>query len=319
MLEQDVAHRAPEIPPVRGEGVLVVGFDISFLRGLDVFDGLGRSFVVVERGQEPRLHADVQFLHLRRVHAEVLPTQGPHAYELHLSLEDVDDHGQLVNPGFPEQAAPEVHPVVVGELSTLLQPLVLQHVGLEILGVGVHSPELIHADHLSLVPHTVQFHQHAAGRLVVPDGILHFLAQKEVLTFVITLVDYLETGPIHTSEQFHAAVSAVLPVGNPHIEPAGQAELREHTVPQVMQPDEHLAQETRELFLDYRPFQRRCSGIATDIPFIHEHLAGLVQEGVQVTDRVERPHVHNQNGVFSFQRIQGISVIRVHHIGVGVE
>ena len=319
MLEQDVAHRPPEIPPVRGEGVLVVGFDISSLRGLDVFDGLGRGLVIIERGQEPRLHTDVQFLHFRRVHAKILPAQGPYAHQFHLPLEDVDDHGQFVDPGLPEQATPEVHPIVVGELSALLQPLMLQHIGLEILRIGVHGPELIHADHLSLVPHTVQFYQHTAGRLVVPDGILHFLAQKEVLTFVITLVDYLETGPIHTSEQFHAAVSAVLPVGNPHIEPAGQAELREHTVPQVMQRDKHLADETRELLLDHRPLQRRRPGITADIAFIHEHLTCLVQEGIQVPDRVKGPHVHNQNGVLSLQRIQGISIVRVHHISVGVE
>ena len=52
MLEQNVAYRPPEIPPIRSEGVLVVGFDISLFRGLDVLDGLGRFLIVIERRQQ---------------------------------------------------------------------------------------------------------------------------------------------------------------------------------------------------------------------------------------------------------------------------
>ena len=59
MLKQNVADRAPEITPVRGEGVGVVGFDISFLRFLYVFERMGGFFFVVERGKESRLDADV--------------------------------------------------------------------------------------------------------------------------------------------------------------------------------------------------------------------------------------------------------------------
>ena len=73
MLEQNIAHRAPKIPPIGGEGMLVIGFDISFLRGLDFLQGLGGIFVVVEWGEKPRFYTDVQFLHLRGVHAEILP------------------------------------------------------------------------------------------------------------------------------------------------------------------------------------------------------------------------------------------------------
>ncbi len=93
MLEQNVAYRSPEIPPVGSEGVFVVGFDISLFRCLDVFDGLGGLFVVVERGKETRFHADMQLLHLRGVQAEILPTQRPYADEFHLAFEDVDEHG----------------------------------------------------------------------------------------------------------------------------------------------------------------------------------------------------------------------------------
>ena len=98
MLEQDVAYRSPEIPPVGGEGVLVIGFDISLFRFLDLLQGLGGLLVVIERREESRLDADVQRLHLRRIELEIRSAERPHAHEFHLPLEDVDEHGQFVQP-----------------------------------------------------------------------------------------------------------------------------------------------------------------------------------------------------------------------------
>ena len=133
MPEQNVAHRSPEIPPVGGEGMLVIGFDISLFRFLNFFDGLGGLFVVVERGQEARFHADVQLLHLRGVQAEILSAQRPYAHEFHLAFEDVDEHGQLVQPSAAELVSPVVDTIVTRELTALLQAFVLQDVGLEVL------------------------------------------------------------------------------------------------------------------------------------------------------------------------------------------
>ena len=156
MLENDVAYRSPEVAPVGGEGVCLVGVYISFLRGLDVFKGDGGVFVVVEGGQEPRLDADMQVLHLGRVKAEIMPAQRPYADELHLALEDVDEHRQLVEPELAEQPSPAVDAVVVGEFAAVLEPLVLKHVGLEVLRVGVHRTELIDSDEIALVAYPRQ-------------------------------------------------------------------------------------------------------------------------------------------------------------------
>ena len=152
MLEQYIPHGPPEIPPVRGEGVLVIGFDIPFLGGLDVFQGLRGSFVIVERGQKPRLDADVQLLHLGCVQAEILPAQRTDTHQFHLPLENIDAHREFVQPGFPQHPPPYVHPVVIRELAALLQALMLQHVRLKVFGIGIHGPELVHADLFSLKP-----------------------------------------------------------------------------------------------------------------------------------------------------------------------
>ena len=133
MLEQNIAYRAPKVAPVGGEGTLVVRFDISLFRSLDILQGFGCLFIVIEWREQAWLYAHMQLLHLRRIEAEILPTQRSHSYKFHLSLEDVDAHGQFVNPGTPEPSAPKIHPVVVRELPTLLQSLVLQDIRLQIL------------------------------------------------------------------------------------------------------------------------------------------------------------------------------------------
>ena len=292
MLEQDVAHRTPEIAPVRGEGMLVVGFDISFLGGLHVFQCLRRFLVIVEWGQESRFHADVQFLHFRGIQAEILPTERTYADQFHLALEDIDKHGQLVDPGFPEQTSPEIHPVVIGELATLLQTLMLQHIGLEVFRIAVHRPELIDADHLPLIPNAVQFHKHSAGGFVIPDGSLHLLAQQVILPVVETLVNHLESGPIHPSQQFNAAVSPVLPIRHPHIEPTGPPHLGKRAMPQIMQSVQEFTQESGERTFDHRPLQTGSPGMAAEIPLVHQHLTRLVQERIQVPDLVPETLPH---------------------------
>ena len=177
MLEKNITHRPPEIPPVGSKGMLVVGIDIAFFGGLDIFQGLRRCLVVIERGQEPWLHADMQLLHLRRVHIEILTAQRADAHQFHLPLEDVDAHRKLVDPGFPEKASPEVHPVIIGKFPALLQSLMLQHIGLEIFGIAVHRPELIDANDIAFITHPRKFDETSARGFIVPYRILHFLAQ----------------------------------------------------------------------------------------------------------------------------------------------
>ena len=80
MLEQNITYRPPEIPPVCGEGMLMVSLNIPLLRRLNVLNGLRRLFIVIERRQKPRLHANMQLLHFRGIHPKILPTQGPYPH-----------------------------------------------------------------------------------------------------------------------------------------------------------------------------------------------------------------------------------------------
>ncbi len=319
MLEQNVSYRAPEIPPVGGEGVLVVGFDISLFRGLDVFDGLGGLFVVIERGQEARFHADVQLLHLRGIQAEILPAERTHAHEFHLSFEDVDEHREFIDPTTAEFVTPVIDTIVTRELAALLQAFVLQDVGLEVFRIGVHRAELVHADHLPFIPDSVQFDEGAKGGIIVPDGFAELLAQDKEFSFVKTLVNDFETSPVHSSQQFHTAVTPVLPLRYPHIKPAGPTHPGENPVPEIMEEIEHLSRESGTGALNYLPLQTRCSGMAQKVSSIHHVLVRFVQESIQVTDSGKAHLVDNQPRMMALKRIQRIAVVGIHDVSTRVE
>lgn len=98
----------------------MVGVNISFLRSLNIAQSNGGVLIIVERRQQSRLYADMDILHLRSVKTEIVPAQGANSDKFHLPLEDVDEHRQLVNPGFTKEFAPAVNPVVVRELTSIL-------------------------------------------------------------------------------------------------------------------------------------------------------------------------------------------------------
>lgn len=234
MLEKDVAYRAPEVAPVGGEGMLVVGVDISFLRSLDVVQGDWGVFVVVKWRQEAWLHAGVQGLHLGRVEAEIVTAEGAHSDQLHLSLEYIDEHRELVKPGPAQQFAPAVHAVVARELASFLEAFVLEQIRLQVLGVRVHRAELVNTDHIAVVADTVELHERAVGRIVVPDGGAELSTENIEFTVVKTLVDHFKASPVHPPQELHAVVCAVLSLGHPEIEPSRPFKLRAYAVPDVV-------------------------------------------------------------------------------------
>ena len=319
MLEQNIANRAPEITPVGAEGVLVVGFDISLFRGLDVFDGLRGLFVVIERGQEPRLYADVQFLHLRGVQAEILPAQRPHAHKFHLAFEDVDEHGQFVQPGAAELVAPIIDTIVARELAAFLQAFVLQDVGLEVFRIGIHRAELVHSDHLPLISYSVQFDEGTEGGVVIPDGFAELLSQDKILAVVEAFVHDLKTGPVHSSQQFHPAVAAILSLRHPHVEPAGPAHPGKDSVPEIVEEIEHLPGESGTGAMDHLLLQARCTGMAQKVSAVHHVLVRLVQEGIQVTDEGKAHLIDNQPRMMALERIQRIAVVGVYDVSARVK
>ena len=319
MLDQNIPHRAPEVAPVGGEGAGLVGLDVAALGGLHVLERVRGLGLIVEGGQETRLDARMQRLHLGRVEAEIVAAEGPHADQLHLAFQDVDRHRELVQPAPAHQFAPEVDAVVVGELAAVLQALVLQHVGLEVFGVGVHRAELIDTDHIAVPADAAEFDQRAAGRVVVPDRGAELAPDDEEFALVEALVNDFESGPVHPAQQLDAVVGAVLALGDPHVEPARGLPLGAEAVPKIVGAVHELAREAGETPVDQVSLEARGARMAPDVSAVHEGLVGLVEEGIEVADAVQAHAVDDDLRVMSAQVVEGIAVVGVDDEGCVIE
>lgn len=315
VLEKYVAYGAPEIAPVSGEGVLVVGVDISFLRGLDIVQGDGGVFVVIKGRQQTGLYACVQVLHLGSVQAEVLPAQRSYSDQLHLSLEDIYEHRKLVQPGAAQELAPAVHAVVARELATVLETFVLEHIGLKVLRVRVHSAELVNSDHIAVIADSIELYERAVGGIVVPDGGAELPSEDVVFTVVETLVDDFKTGTVHTTEKFYTVVGTVLTLGHPEIKPAGPFQFRTDSVPDVVTVIHESAWNAGMRLVDNLALEARSARVNPEIATVHECFIGFVEEGVEVAYARECHLVDDEFGFMGLKTVKRCSTVGVYDEG----
>ena len=149
--ENNVSDNFPKILPVGAERMRQICLQITTLALLDFLQGL--RHVDIERRQEAWLRFYPKFLYLFFVQIEILLTQRAHTYQFHLTLQDVDEHGQLVEPGLTQELSPLGDAIVVIELATHIQVVVLIDIGLQVLRIGIHGAELEHIELLPVLPY----------------------------------------------------------------------------------------------------------------------------------------------------------------------
>lgn len=213
--------------------------------------------------------------------------QRAHAHELELPLEEIDEHREFVEPACAQQSAPLVDPVVVLELAAVLKPDVLVHVGLQILGVGVHRAELVHADEIAVLADPGKLDERPAVGLLVPDGGLDLACQYEELPVAEAFVQHLEAGPVEPSQHLHAVVGAVAPLGDEEIQPPRRAQLGADPVPEVVHEIDELAEDAREALEYHFLLHHRRAGVAHEVAAHRERQVSFGDEVVEVDDLVE--------------------------------
>ena len=177
--------------------MLQIGLEITTLAVLDFVQSL--RHINIERRQESWFGFDSKLLQIFGVEIEVLLAQRTHTHQLHLTFQDVEKHGQLVEPGFSQKPPPLRYTVVVAELASHIKIIVFVYVSLQILGIGIHRTELKYVKLLPILAHTTQFHQWTIGvRLVVR---LTFLLPDDTIAVVdVLLADDFETAIIQPTQ-----------------------------------------------------------------------------------------------------------------------
>lgn len=174
-----------------------IGLQITTLTLLDLVQRF--RHIDIKRGQQTGLGLDAKFLHLRTIQIEILAAQRSNPNELHLPFQHIEQHGQLIEPSLTQETAPARHTVVVTELAALVQVVVLVHIGLQVLGIGVHGAELEHIEELAALAHPTQPHQRTIGvRLAM--GFTLLLPDNTTTVVDILLAHHLKTTIIEPTQ-----------------------------------------------------------------------------------------------------------------------
>ena len=227
--EKDIAHDAPKILPIGAEGMLLIGLQITAFAFLDLVKAI--RHVDIERGQKTRFGLGPKLLHFFGIEIEILLAQGAHAHQFHLPLKDIDEHGQLVQPSLAQEPAPLRHAIIVTELATDVEVVVLVDISLEILRIGIHRPELEHVELLSVLADAAQLDKHPVGMLLLA-GLAFLLGDNTIAIVDVLLADHVETTIIQSSEHLGAGKHLTHPASAEVIEPSRQAHLWADPMPQ---------------------------------------------------------------------------------------
>ena len=112
-----------------------------------------------------------------------------------------------------------------------------------------------------MITYAVEFHEWAAGRIVVPNGSTECTYEDLVLDMMEPLVYHFESGPVHTSKEFHPMIGPVLPLSNPELEPFSPLQFRTYAVPDVVEIISNATAESRVSVQYHFSFQTRGPGM----------------------------------------------------------
>ena len=153
-LKKDVFDDSPEIVPIGAKRMLQVRLQILPLAVLDLIQCL--RHIRIKRRKQYWLYLDSKLLQIFIIQAVILLAQRTDTNQFHLSLNQVENHRELVKPKLAKHSTPFRDTVVVGELATHIQIIVLVDIGLQKLGIGIHRPKLIHVEHLAILADSPQ-------------------------------------------------------------------------------------------------------------------------------------------------------------------
>ena len=241
-----------------------------------------------------------------------MAAQRTHTYQFQIALHPVYQHGQFVQPGFPEKPSGSVHTVVTGNLAAAAQSRLFIDIRLQVFRIGIHRPELVHTDDFTAFALPLQTDEQSARRLVVAYRFFHLRGNDVKLSVYNLLVKHIKPGTVQPPQNLDTRKRTVLPFRQPEIEIPGERELGDYPVPAIIQEEEDAVDDYRILPHYLLAADARCGTVAgNESPSLHA-IVGIGKEGVDMPHTVERTPVDDEPGQAHFMRKHGFGFRRVH-------
>lgn len=198
-LKQNILKNSDKIPPIGTEGVLQIGLKILSFALLDFFECFWH--VNIERGQQSWFCFYPKLLYFFGIQIKILLAQRSNTHQFHLAFQQIDEHGQLVEPSLAKETAPFGNAIIVIEFAAHIQIVVLVNVSLQILRIGVHSPELEHIERFPVLANPPQLYQ-STILMVLGAGLTFLLGNHAIAVMDILLANHFKTTIIQSPQHF---------------------------------------------------------------------------------------------------------------------
>ena len=282
--EHNVPHDFPKILPVRPEGMLLVRLAIAAFAFLYFVKCLRQVRVV--RREHARFVFDAYLLDLRPIKVEILLTQRPDTHQFHLSFEDVDKHGQLINPILSQPTTPSGNPVIIVKLTPSSQFVVIVDVCLQILGVSIHRPELIDQKMFPVLTYPIEFHDHAITWMI-RCGLPPLLGNHAKTIMNIELRNHVEATIVKPTQHFRTRKYLSRFLGAPIVKPPRQANLGTKSMPNEIEEIQEISNELGIFAIKLNPTFRCGIKEYDKITVLLQLFVGTAQKSVHIPDAIQ--------------------------------
>lgn len=208
MPEQDIIHRAKEIFDIGSKRMRAIFLQV-FALGLPYLLDALRHIGIIRRYQ-PRLELHPLFLKIFWIRLEERLAQRPDANQLQVTLEPVDQHGKLVQPGFPKKPSPAGYPEIVLDLAARLELVLVENILVQVFGERVHGAQFINMNNLSAFPQTPLAEDGAIGWPGIVSWLLGFLGDEIIEMVDRSQADHFKAAIIQPAQDLGAGKDALL-------------------------------------------------------------------------------------------------------------
>jgi len=203
-------HCPEEVLYIGPEWVFFVFVEIGVFVVLDFVQVFGSGELGVIGWDKAGFKPDASFLKIFAIEFEIVLAQGADPDDLHIALDDVDEHGQFIEPEFAEETAQGCDSEIVPEFSSFIQAVVVIHISLHIFGIGMHGSEFVNIKLLSVFSDSSQSYNRTISRMVIIKRSPDFPGFPVQEVSYVFLLQNLKPATIESAQCFGAGDHPVL-------------------------------------------------------------------------------------------------------------
>lgn len=244
-MEKNIIQRFEKIDEIGSERMRAIFPQVPALRLPDLLYAI--RHVRIKRRYQPRLELDAQLLQVLRIGLEERLRQRPDPDQLQVSFQPIGQHGQLVDPGLAEKAAPGSDPEIIFDLAAVLELVLVENILVQVFGKRVHGAQFVYVEDPAVPAQPALAEDRAVRGLGVSPRFFGLFGDEIKNIVDRPQADDLETAVIEAAQHLGPRENPSLAAGDPEVDFLQQRQLGHDALVKEIDPVEYPAEPAREL------------------------------------------------------------------------